>query len=95
MEGFIRRIWGEMGIDKVVAIGKVIFVVRLTLMEQHDPILNGVFQFFDKKTGCSESMAPGYGLEKGGGEECLDLYPITSIRSEVLGGYYKRIAFSR
>lgn len=49
MEGFIRRIWEKLGIDKVAAIGKGLFIVRLKTMEQRDAIIKGGFQFFDKK----------------------------------------------
>lgn len=49
MEGFLRRIWGKFGIDKIGAVGKGFFLVRLNTKEQRDAILNGGFQFFDKK----------------------------------------------
>lgn len=31
---FIRRIWGKKGIDKVIALGKGLFIVRLKTIEQ-------------------------------------------------------------
>ncbi|XP_010679661.1 uncharacterized protein LOC104894967 [Beta vulgaris subsp. vulgaris] len=49
MDGFVRRIWGKYGIDKVGVVGKDFFLVGLKSQEQRDAILNGGFQFFDKK----------------------------------------------
>lgn len=49
IDGFIRRIWKNLGVDKVASISKEMFIVRFTSMESRDTILNGGFQFFDKK----------------------------------------------
>lgn len=40
MEGFVRRIWKNMGVDKVVVIRKGIFIVRFNKMEKKDRILS-------------------------------------------------------
>ena len=49
MEGFIRRISEKLGINKIAAIGKGLFIVKMESVKQRDAILKGGFQFFDKK----------------------------------------------
>lgn len=45
MEGFIRRIWHAHGVDKVVLVKPVIFVVSFQTTEKHDLVLNGANPF--------------------------------------------------
>ena len=47
MEGFVRRIWGKLGVDKVALVGRGMFLVRFTTMENCQKVINGGFQFFD------------------------------------------------
>ncbi|XP_056689969.1 uncharacterized protein [Spinacia oleracea] len=49
MEGFVRRIWGKLGVDKVALVGRGMFLVRFTTMENCQKVINGGFQFFDGK----------------------------------------------
>ncbi|XP_056687955.1 uncharacterized protein [Spinacia oleracea] len=49
MEGFVHRICGKMGVEKVALIGKGIYVIRFTTMENSHKILQGNAYFFDKK----------------------------------------------
>lgn len=46
MEGFIRRIWRRMGVDKVASVNKGVFIVRFQSLENRDKVLNGGYQFF-------------------------------------------------
>ena len=41
MEGYVRRIWRNNGIDKVAMLKKGVFIVRFATMEQRDKILAG------------------------------------------------------
>lgn len=49
MEGYIRRIWRNKSVDKVVMLKKGVFVVRFLSMECRDQILGGNVNFFDNK----------------------------------------------
>ncbi|XP_062114379.1 uncharacterized protein LOC133825461 [Humulus lupulus] len=49
LEGFCRRIWKNMGIDKVAGLGQGVFIVRFNTVEQRDFVLNNGIMFFDKK----------------------------------------------
>ncbi|XP_048501638.1 uncharacterized protein LOC125497954 [Beta vulgaris subsp. vulgaris] len=49
MEGYIRRIWRDQGVDKVAMVKPSIFVVRFRSVEKRDKILNGSIPFFDHK----------------------------------------------
>lgn len=49
MEGFIRRVWGKLGIDKVVIVVKGIFLVRFMSFEFRSKVLDEGILMFDKK----------------------------------------------
>ncbi|XP_057249289.1 uncharacterized protein LOC130590763 [Beta vulgaris subsp. vulgaris] len=49
MEGYFKRIWGKMGIDKISTMGKGIFIVRFNNVEDSLKIVNKGFHFFDQK----------------------------------------------
>ena len=49
MEGYVRRIWGKYGVDKVSQVGRGIYMVRFTTMENCSKVLQGGYQFFDSK----------------------------------------------
>lgn len=49
IEGFFRRIWRNLGVDKVSLISHGIFIVRLKTMENRDRILNNPRPFIDFK----------------------------------------------
>ncbi|XP_021863901.1 uncharacterized protein [Spinacia oleracea] len=49
IEGFVRRIWGKMGVDKVAALGNGVHIVRFTTLENRDKVLNLGYQYFNKK----------------------------------------------
>ncbi|XP_062093414.1 uncharacterized protein LOC133799411 [Humulus lupulus] len=49
MEGFCRRIWKDKGIDKISLLAPGVFILRFNLVETRDGILNGGYQFFDRK----------------------------------------------
>ncbi|XP_021861971.2 uncharacterized protein [Spinacia oleracea] len=48
MEGFVRRIWGSLKVDKVVLVKKGVYLVRFLSMESRDKVLKGHY-FFDNK----------------------------------------------
>ena len=49
MEGFLKRIWKNKGIDKMVAISKGVFLVRFHKLDDCNAVMAEGFQFFDKK----------------------------------------------
>ncbi|KAL2922945.1 hypothetical protein RDABS01_014436 [Bienertia sinuspersici] len=49
MEGFIRRIWKQYGVDKVINLPKGMYLIRLNTMENRDKILQNERPFFDSK----------------------------------------------
>ncbi|XP_056697309.1 uncharacterized protein [Spinacia oleracea] len=49
MEGFVRRIWKNMGVEKVVVAAKGVFLVRFTTMARRDEVLASKRPFFDSK----------------------------------------------
>lgn len=68
MEGFIRRIWGKLGIDKVATIRNGLFIVRMKMLEQLDAIIAGGFQFFDRKPVVVKAWHPDMDLQQRRGE---------------------------
>ena len=48
MEGYVRRIWGGLKVDKVVLVKKGVYLVRFLSMESRDKVLQGHY-FFDSK----------------------------------------------
>ncbi|XP_056697530.1 uncharacterized protein [Spinacia oleracea] len=48
MEGFIRRIWKHLNVDKVIMVKRGVFIVRFLTMDSRDKVLNGHY-FFDSK----------------------------------------------
>lgn len=54
MEGFIRRVWGKLGIDKVAIAAKGIFLVRFMSFESRSKVLEEGIPMFEKINGhCS------------------------------------------
>lgn len=49
MEGYVRRIWGKLGVDKVSQVGRGIYLVRFTTMENCSKVVNRGHHFFDAK----------------------------------------------
>lgn len=49
MEGFVRKTWKNMMVDKVAIVEKGIFIVRFHIMENRDKVVNGGYPFFDGK----------------------------------------------
>lgn len=49
MEGYVHRVWGKYGVDKVSLVGKGFFLIRFLTMENCNKVLNGGPQFFDSK----------------------------------------------
>nr|XP_021860913.1 uncharacterized protein LOC110799941 [Spinacia oleracea] len=49
IEGFFRRIWKDLGVDKVVAIEHGVFLVRFLTMKNRDKVLAENRPTFDKK----------------------------------------------
>ncbi|XP_062109857.1 uncharacterized protein LOC133821725 [Humulus lupulus] len=49
MEGFFRRVWKNLGVDKVGLLKHGLYIVRFTSMESRDNVLARGYQFFDKK----------------------------------------------
>lgn len=49
MDGFIRRVWGRLGIDKIILLTKGIFIVRFYSFENRSKVFNDGIFMFDKK----------------------------------------------
>ncbi|XP_056685651.1 uncharacterized protein [Spinacia oleracea] len=49
MEGYVHRIWGKLGVDKVAMVGKGLLLIRFATMENCQKVINGGTQFFDSK----------------------------------------------
>lgn len=49
MDGYIRRIWMNKGIDKVAMLKKGVFIVRFRSIEKCEEVLAGHYNFFDSK----------------------------------------------
>lgn len=49
MDGFFYRIWGKMGIDKIVVVVKGIFIVRFNSIENVNKVVDDGCFMFDKK----------------------------------------------
>ncbi|KAL2923164.1 putative shell protein 2 [Bienertia sinuspersici] len=49
MEGFIRRVWKQYGVDKVINLPQGMYLIRLNTMENRDKILQHEKPFFDSK----------------------------------------------
>lgn len=49
MEGFIKRVWGKFGIDKIAFLVKGVFIVRFYSYEIRSNVFNDGMFTFDKK----------------------------------------------
>ncbi|KAL2900301.1 Carboxyethyl-arginine beta-lactam-synthase, partial [Bienertia sinuspersici] len=49
MEGFIRRIWKQYGVDKVINLPEGMYLIRFNSMENRDKVLQHEKPFFDSK----------------------------------------------
>lgn len=49
MEGFIKRVWGKMGIDKIALVSNGVFIVRFHSFENRSKVLAEGSPMFDKK----------------------------------------------
>lgn len=49
IEGFFRRIWKDLGVDKVASVEHGMFIVRFFFMENCDRVLSDYHPTFDKK----------------------------------------------
>ena len=49
IDGFVRRIWGQYEIDKVVAARKGIYLVRFKTMQDKEAVLSKGIYYFDQK----------------------------------------------
>lgn len=65
MEGFIRRIWGNHGIERVVAKGEGVFIVRFESTIERDEVLAKRVYFFDKKPMVMKPWRLGEEVNKG------------------------------
>ncbi|XP_057250156.1 uncharacterized protein LOC104890269 [Beta vulgaris subsp. vulgaris] len=83
MEGFVRRIWRNLGVDKVGMVEKGIFIVRFNSMENRDKVVNGRYPFFDGKPVMIKAWYQDMDFKRGEGQRCL-----TKIVSKV-GKYLK------
>lgn len=71
MDGFLRRIWANRGIDKVVVISKGVFLVRFHNLADCDVVLAEGFQFFDKKPVIVKKWNPDMDFKKEDIKLCL------------------------
>lgn len=49
MEGFVKRVWGKFGIDRVALIAKGVFIVRFNSFENRNKVLDDGIPMFDRK----------------------------------------------
>ena len=49
IEGYVRRIWGQFAIDKVVAVRKGLYLVRFGVMADKEEVLKKGIYYFDRK----------------------------------------------
>lgn len=64
MEGYFRRIWGKLGIDKIALIGKGVFIVRFTTMASSMKAENEGFNFFDQMPVVVKLWNPDMAMDK-------------------------------
>ncbi|XP_062116638.1 uncharacterized protein LOC133830640 [Humulus lupulus] len=64
MEGFFRRIWKTLGVDKIGLLKHGLFIVRFTSMENRDKVLAGGYYFFDRKPLMIKAWDPNVCLQK-------------------------------
>lgn len=64
IKGFIRRVWGNLGVDKVALVSHGVFIVRFNAMDIRDKVINGPRLFFDKKPVFMKPWAPDMVLGK-------------------------------
>lgn len=50
MEGFVRRIWGSKGVQRVIYQGDGVFIVRFESVLERDEVIQQRMYFFDKKS---------------------------------------------
>ncbi|XP_048496156.1 uncharacterized protein LOC125495470 [Beta vulgaris subsp. vulgaris] len=64
MEGFIRRIWRNYGVDKVAVVKSGIYIVRFSSMEKKDLVLKESNPFFDNKPVIVKNWIPDMDITK-------------------------------
>lgn len=64
MDGYFRRIWGKLGIDKIRMVGGGIFLVRIDNVEASLKVTNEGMQFFDQKPLITGIWDPDMPMEK-------------------------------
>lgn len=72
MDGFFRRIWGKLGIEKTAMVGKGMFIVRFATVEACLKVTTDGFQFFDQKPVITRMWDADMPLDK----ECIQKVPI-------------------
>ncbi|XP_021739730.1 uncharacterized protein LOC110706131 [Chenopodium quinoa] len=69
MNGFIRRVWGRFGIDKVNLLSNGVYLVRFRGKENMEKVLSGGPVMFDNRPVIMKRWEPGINLEKEGIKE--------------------------
>lgn len=64
MGGYFKRIWGKLGIGKIVMIGKGVFTLRFTSLESCLKVKTDGFQFFDQKPFITQLWGPDMIIDK-------------------------------
>ncbi|KAL2925680.1 5-methyltetrahydropteroyltriglutamate--homocysteine methyltransferase [Bienertia sinuspersici] len=62
--GYCHRIWGKKGLDKVLLVGKGLYLVRFNSVEQREQIWNDEPKFFDSKPVIMKRWDPDMELHK-------------------------------
>ncbi|KAL2942681.1 hypothetical protein RDABS01_031030 [Bienertia sinuspersici] len=62
--GYCHRIWGKKGLDKVLLVGKGLYLVRFNSVEQREQIWNDEPKFFDSKPVIMKKWDPDMELHK-------------------------------
>ncbi|XP_021743061.1 uncharacterized protein LOC110709156 isoform X1 [Chenopodium quinoa] len=66
MNGFIRRIWGRFGIDRINLLPSGVYLVRFRSKENMEKVMNGGPVMFDSRQVIMKKWEPGINLDKEG-----------------------------
>ncbi|XP_057249948.1 uncharacterized protein LOC130591064 [Beta vulgaris subsp. vulgaris] len=64
MDGYFRRVWGKLGINKIAMVGKGLFIVRFDSLESCLKVTTSGFMFFDQKPLITKLWDPDMSMDK-------------------------------
>lgn len=72
IEGYFKRNWGGLGIDKVAQVHKGVFLVRFHIIESRKKVVKERVQMFDRKPVIVKSWQPEIEMKK----DVMDCIPV-------------------